>query len=85
MGFKVRNFKKRLKRNGDAVLSLHSPKGIEGGILVSGSGDSMIIVWDLLKKKRITKTELHRPTDEYLLSFTDDKMVNYSEEHILNT
>jgi len=43
----VRNFKKRLKRNGDAVLTLHSPTGIDGHMLVSGSGDSMIIVWDL--------------------------------------
>jgi len=45
----------------------------------------MIIVWDLIKKKRVTKTELQRPSDQYLLSFTDDKMMNYSEEHILNT
>lgn len=81
----MRNFKKRLKRNGDAVLALHNPGGNDGGLLVSGSGDSMIIVWDLIKKKRVTKTELQRPSDQYLLSFTDDKMMNYSEEHILNT
>lgn len=54
----MRNFKKRLKRNGDAVLALHNPGGNDGGLLVSGSGDSMIIVWDLIKKKRVTKTEL---------------------------
>lgn len=39
----IRNFKKRLKRNGDAVLAVHSPNGHGGGLLVSGSGDNMII------------------------------------------
>ncbi len=71
-GFKMKNFKKRLKRCGDAVLAIHNPKGADGGLLVSGSGDNMIIVWDLDNRKRLTKTELKRPDDEYLLSFCDE-------------
>lgn len=49
---KAKNFKQRLKWSDDAVLIVHSPKGIDGEILVSGSGDSMIIVWDLKARKR---------------------------------
>ena len=45
----------------------------------------MIIVWDLKNRRRKHKTELLRPSEEYLLSFTDDGLKNYSEDHILNT
>ena len=31
-----------MKRHKDAVLTIHSPKGFEGGLLVSGSADHSI-------------------------------------------
>lgn len=37
--FKVKAYKKKLKRHKDAVLTIHSPNGIDGGILLSGSAD----------------------------------------------
>ena len=60
----MKNFKKRLKRNHDAVLALHSPQGIDGGLLVSAN--KIITVWDLMKRKKKTKVELKRPSDEHL-------------------
>ena len=38
----VKVYKKKLKRHNDQVMSIYSPKGIEGGILVSGSADHEI-------------------------------------------
>lgn len=38
----MKAYKKKLKRHKDAVLTIHSPKGIEGGLLVSGSADHSI-------------------------------------------
>jgi len=38
----VKAYKKKLKRHKDAVLTIHSPKGFEGGLLVSGSADHSI-------------------------------------------
>ena len=38
----MKGYKKKLKRHKDAVLTIHSPKGFEGGLLVSGSADHSI-------------------------------------------
>lgn len=38
----VKVYKKKLKRHNDQVMQIYSPKGIEGGILVSGSADHEI-------------------------------------------
>lgn len=78
------------------MLTIHSPKGFEGGLLVSGSADhsirsiitltlnSFIIVWDLLKKKISSKINVLRPDEEFLFKFKDQPVPNYSEDHILN-
>lgn len=74
---------------------IHSPKGFEGGLLVSGSADHSIrstsqafilIVWDLLKKKISSKINVQRPDEEFLLKFKDthEPLPNYAEDHILN-
>ena len=65
MFLKVKVFKKKLKRHNDQVMSIYSPKGIEGGILISGSADHEIrsklyrgltfIDWHLVKKKISSK------------------------------
>ena len=79
----MKNFKKRLKRNNDAVLALHSPQGIDGGLLVSAN--KIITVWDLMKRKKKTKVELKRPSDEHLQNFTEGSLTNYVEDHVLNS
>jgi len=77
-------------------MSIYSPKGIEGGILVSGSADHEIrskrflitsIDWHLVKKKISTRINVNRPDEEFILKYKDQHtpLVNFSEEHILNT
>lgn len=43
--------------------------------------------WHLVKKKISSKINVQRPDEEFLLKFKDshDPMVNYAEDHILNT
>jgi hypothetical protein len=71
-----------LKRQKDAILTIFSPKGFEGGLLVSGSADHSIrsksikslnmgVVWDLLKKKISNKIYVQRPDYDFLLKFND--------------
>ena len=78
-------------------MSIYSPKGIEGGILVSGSADheirsrfrsiTKLIDWHLVKKKISSKINVQRPDEEFLLKYKDihTPVVNYSEDHILNS
>lgn len=78
-------------------MSIYSPKGIEGGILVSGSADHEIrsnrslynisIDWHLVKKKISSKINVQRPDEEFLLRYKDQQtpLVNFAEDHILNT
>jgi WD40 repeat protein len=68
-------------------MSIYSPKGIEGGILVSGSADHEIRNWHLVKKKISSKINVQRPDEEFLLKYKDshEPVTNYAEDHILNT
>jgi len=84
---KSKAYKKKLKRHKDSVISLYSPKGIDGGLLISGSADHSIRTWDLLKKKISSKLQVSRPDDELLFKFKEKngvEPVNYAEDHILN-
>ena len=45
----------RLKRHQDAILALHSPQGITGSLVVSGSADERLRIWDM-KEKTISKS-----------------------------
>jgi F-box and WD-40 domain protein 1/11/F-box/WD-40 domain protein 7 len=84
---KSKAYKKKLKRHKDAVLSLYSPKGMDGGLLVSGSADHSIRTWDLLKKKISSKLQVNRPEEDRLFKFKEKNQVepvNYAEDHILN-
>lgn len=74
-------------------MTIHSPKGFEGGLLVSGSADHSIrsnvnylklLVWDLLKKKISSKINVERPNEDFLFKFKDTALTNYAEDHILN-
>lgn len=42
-----RSYLMRLKRHQDAILALHSPDGISGCELVSGSADEKLRIWDM--------------------------------------
>jgi WD40 repeat protein len=84
-GFKVKAFKKKLKRHKDAVLSIHSPNGISDSLLLSGSADNVIKIWDLENQKTVNKVGVNRPSEEILLKYTADDLPNYSEDHVLNT
>jgi WD40 repeat protein len=84
-GFKVKAYKKKLKRHKDAVLTIHSPNGIDGGILLSGSADDCIKIWDIENQKNLNRLFINRPDDEFLLKYTADDLPNYAEEHVLNT
>ena len=82
---KTKAYKKRLRRHKDAVLTIHSPSGIDGGILLSGSADDGIKIWDLENQKTLKRLFINRPDDEFLLKYTVDELQNYSEDHVLNT
>lgn len=84
-GFKVKAYKKKLKRHKDAVLAIHSPNGVDGGILLSGSADDCIKIWDIENQKNLNRLFINRPDDEFLLKYTADDLPNYADEHVLNT
>ena len=59
----------RLKRHQDAILALHSPQGIEGSLVVSGSADEQLRIWDM-KEKSISKAiPFGRPQDHQLMKY----------------
>ena len=84
-GFKVKAYKKKLKRHKDAVLTIHSPDGIDGEILLSGSADDCIKIWDLKNQRNLSRLFVNRPEEEFLLKYAIDELPNYSEDHVLNT
>lgn len=85
IGFKVKSYKKKLKRHKDAVLTIHSPDGIDGEILLSGSADDCIKIWDLKNQRNLSRLFVNRPEEEFLLKYAIDELPNYSEDHVLNT
>ena len=93
-------YKKKLKRHNDQIMSIYSPLGIEGGILVSGSADHEIrsnyqefnlihnVEWHLVKKKISNRIDVERPEEDILLRYRENShepLPNYAEDHILNT
>lgn len=82
---KVKAYKKKLKRHKDAVITIYSPNGIDGGILLSGSADDCIKIWDLENQRNLSRLFVNRPEEEYLMKFCTEDLPNYSEEHVLNT
>lgn len=44
---KQKAYKNRIKGHHDRVILLHSPEGITGTFIISGSADGRIRVWDL--------------------------------------
>jgi WD40 repeat protein len=69
-------------------MSIYSPLGIEGGILVSGSADHEIRKWHLVKKKISNRIDVERPDEDILLRYRENShepLPNYAEDHILNT
>lgn len=64
-----RSYLERLKRHQDAILALHSPHGIEGTELVSGSADERLRIWDMKERKVSKQIEVIRPTNEMLIKY----------------
>ena len=59
----------RIKRHQDAILALHSPHGIEGRELVSGSADEKLRIWNMKEKKVSKYIDVIRPNDEMLIKY----------------
>ena len=70
----------RLKRHQDAILAMHCPNGSEGTLLVSGSADEKLRIWDM-KNKSISKSiDITRPADDKLIkyqNFTRDSLPTF--------
>ncbi len=50
----AKGYKTKIKRHKDAVLSIHSVDGLEGQILITGSADHTVRIFNL-KESRATK------------------------------
>jgi len=71
--YKSRAYKDRLKGHKDRILSLFSPDGEEGHILVSGSADGIVRGWDLKARSvrfKVTITNPESNSEVSCMSFT---------------
>lgn len=59
----------RLKRHKDAILSLYAMTGEDGPLLISGSADETIRIWDLKSKTVTPLINVERPLDPVLIRF----------------
>jgi WD40 repeat protein len=59
----------RLKRHQDAILALHSPDGINGNELVSGSADEKLRIWNMKDRKISKSIPVTRPANEKLIKY----------------
>ncbi len=57
---KILLYKDRLTGHKDAIVGLHSPQGLKGGLLVSVSRDGRLKVWDLFEREFVLKRFLCR-------------------------
>ena len=77
----------RLKRHQDAILALHSPKGIEGTLVVSGSADEKLRIWEM-KEKTISKSiGFGRPPDSHLMKYrnmANDSLPRFSSANLVD-
>jgi len=58
-----------LKRHSDAILVIHALNGENGNILISGSADEKIRIWDMKKKTISSAIEVERPHDNVLIRY----------------
>lgn len=66
-------FKNKLKRHKDAVLHLHSIDGADGSILISGSADHSVRVWDLKTNFLSQRIDIQRPTEDKIMKYKNSK------------
>lgn len=59
----------RLKRHKDAILSLHAITGADGPLLISGSADEKLRIWDLKSKTISPLINVERPMDAVLIRY----------------
>jgi WD40 repeat protein len=65
----VKPYVNRLKRHTDAILVLHTLNGEHGNMMVSGSADEKIRIWDLKKKNISSAISVERPVDNVLIRY----------------
>ena len=58
-----------MKRHSDAILVLHTLNGENGNMMVSGSADEKIRIWDLKKKNISSAISVERPHDNVLIRY----------------
>ena len=54
----AKGYKTKIKRHKDAVLSIYSVEGINGELLISGSADHTVRIWNLNSQKLSKKIEV---------------------------
>ena len=59
----------RLKRHQDAILSLYAPTGADGPLLISGSADEKIRIWDFQNHTISQAISVERPSESVLIKF----------------
>ena len=67
----------RLKRHKDAIMTLYSPLGDKGDLMVSGSADEKLRVWNMKEKKISESIHLERPSDYRIIQY---QQVNSTEK-----
>ena len=86
MGKKYREPKayvNRLKRHQDAILKLHAPTGPDGPLLISGSADEKIRIWDLQTRTISQAISVERPPESVLIKYQSigqDNLPRFADE-----
>ena len=68
----IKPYKQKLKRHTNSVIHLQHHCGKQNGILISGSADKSVRIWDLNTMKISNKIELYRPTLKELYEMDED-------------
>lgn len=64
-----KSYTARLKRHQDAILSLYAPTGHDGPLLISGSADEKIRIWDFQNKTISPIISVERPSEQVLIRY----------------
>lgn len=64
-----RAYKDRIAGLDDSVITLHSPDGPHGNILVSGSADGKIRSWNLSDKSKLFKLQIQKEPNQEITAY----------------
>ena len=65
----VKPYVERLKRHKDAILSLWAVGGPKGSMIVSGSADEKVRIWDMQKRTISPSISFERPVDSIIIRY----------------